>query len=114
MSTKAEVEAAIARLSETTSDLDDQTRKRIPDRSVSVHLLDLDTAFEGRLSGGQLADVTETNPESAQGATFRLSTSSDDFIALIDGQLGFGSAWASGRLRIDAGWRDLLELRKFL
>jgi hypothetical protein len=114
MSTKADVEAAITRLSVTTSDLDDQTRNRIPDRSVSVHLLDLDAAYEGQLTGGQLMHVRETNPESAQNATFRLTTSSDDFIALIDGQLGFGAAWASGRLRINAHWRDLLELRKFI
>ena len=114
MSTKSEVEAAIARLSLTTTELDDQARNRIPDRSVSVHLLDLDTAYEGLLSGGQLINVQETSPESAKDATFLLTTSSADFIALIDGDLGFGPAWASGRLRIDAGWRDLLELRKFL
>ncbi len=114
MGTKAQVEAAVDRLSQAASDLDDQTRARIPDRSVSVHVLDLDTAYSGQFSGGRLTDVVEINPELATNATFRLSCSSDDFIALIDGELNFGSAWASGRIRISAGWRDLLELRKLI
>jgi hypothetical protein len=114
MGTRAQVEAALERLSQAAADLDDQTRGRIPDRSVSVHLLDLDTAYAGQFSGGRLADVVEIKPELAANATFRLSCSSDDFIALIDGELSFGSAWASGRIRISAGWRDLLELRKLI
>ena len=114
MATQPDVESAIARLSEAASDLDDQTRLRIPNRSVSVHLLDLDIAYAGNFAAGQLMDITEVSPEAATTATFRLTCSSDDFIALIDGNLGFGSAWASGRIRIDAKWRDLLELRKFL
>jgi hypothetical protein len=114
MSTKADVEAALERLSQAADVLDDATRQRIPDRSVSVHLLDLDAAYAGRFAGGLLSDVAAVDPESAKNATFRLTCSSDDFIALIDGELGFGPAWASGRIRISAGWRDLLELRKFL
>ena len=114
MATQSDVESALARLSAAANDLDDQTRQRIPNRSVSVHLLDLDIAYGGSFAAGQLVDVIPVSPEVATSATFRLTCSSDDFIALIDGNLGFGPAWASGRIHIDAKWRDLLELRKFL
>lgn len=114
MSTKVEVEAAIERLTHAAGDLDDQARGRIPNRSVSVHLLDLDLAYSGEFVDGHLANIVETKPEAAQDAAFRLTCSSADFISLIDGELSFGSAWAGGRIRINANWRDLLELRKFL
>jgi hypothetical protein len=38
---------------------------------------------------------------------------SDDLIALTDGRLKLAAAWATGRLRINAGVRDLLKLRSF-
>ena len=40
--------------------------------------------------------------------------SSDDLVALTDGHLHFGKAWASGRLKLEAGLRDLLRLRKII
>ena len=47
-------------------------------------------------------------------ADIRLTMTSDDLLALTDGQLNFGSAWASGRVKLEAGLRDLLRLRKIL
>jgi putative sterol carrier protein len=47
-------------------------------------------------------------------ADIRLTMNSDDLLALTDGQLNFGSAWASGRVKLEAGLRDLLRLRKIL
>ncbi len=114
MASQLEVEAAIDRLSTAARDLDDRTRARIPNRSASVHLLDLDLAYTGEFVSGALVNVGAVPPEVAATAAFRLTCSSDDFISLIDGDLGFGSAWAGGRIRIDAKFRDLLELRKFL
>jgi hypothetical protein len=37
--------------------------------------------------------------------------SSDDLLALVDGRLKMSSAWATGRVKIDAGVRDLVKLR---
>jgi hypothetical protein len=45
-------------------------------------------------------------------ADIRLTMSSDDLVALTDGRLSFGPAWASGRIKLEAGLRDLLRLRK--
>jgi hypothetical protein len=39
---------------------------------------------------------------------------SDDLLALTDGQLSFGPAWATGRVKLEAGLRDMLRLRKIL
>ena len=47
-------------------------------------------------------------------ADIRLTMASDDLVALTDGRLQFGPAWATGRVRLEAGLRDLLRLRKLL
>jgi putative sterol carrier protein len=39
---------------------------------------------------------------------------SDDLVALTDGQLNVASAWATGRLRVDASIKDMLRLRALL
>jgi len=44
----------------------------------------------------------------------RLTTTSDDLLALTDGSLPVMRAWTSGRLRIDASIVDLLKLRTLL
>jgi putative sterol carrier protein len=36
---------------------------------------------------------------------------SDDLLKLVDGELNMASAWASGRVKIDASVFDLLKLR---
>jgi putative sterol carrier protein len=44
----------------------------------------------------------------------RLTMASDDLIAMTDGRLHFGKAWASGKVKLEAGLRDILRLRKVL
>lgn len=78
------------------------------DRTLSCSVTDLGTTFHGRLTDGQLIALT-TEPHPA--AQIRLTTTSDDLIALTSGHLNPGSAWASGRLKIEAGMRDLMRLR---
>jgi hypothetical protein len=85
------------------------------DRSVSCRLTDLDEVVVGRLGGGTVRDlhVLPHGPEVPK-ADIRLTMASDDLIALTDGQLAFGPAWATGRVKLEAGLRDLLRLRKIL
>ncbi len=85
------------------------------DRSVSCRLTDLDEVVTGRLGGGAVRDlhVTPHGPDVPK-ADIRLTMSSDDLIALTDGRLAFGPAWATGRVKLEAGLRDLLRLRKIL
>jgi hypothetical protein len=85
------------------------------DRSLSCRLTDLDQVVLGRLSGGSVRDVRPVaDGPSVPKADIRLTMSSDDLIAMTDGQLHFGKAWASGRVKLEAGLRDILRLRKIL
>jgi hypothetical protein len=81
------------------------------DRTLSCYLRDLDVVFAGRLQAGQLVDIVRSGTRDAQ---IRLSMTSDDLLALVDGRLKMASAWATGRVKIDAGIRDLLKLRSIL
>ena len=85
------------------------------DRSLSCRLTDLDEVVLGRLQSGAVRDlhVLPHGPEVPK-ADIRLAMRSDDLLALTDGQLNFGAAWASGRVKLEAGLRDLLRLRKIL
>jgi hypothetical protein len=85
------------------------------DRSLSCRLTDLEAVVLGRLSSGSVRDlhVAPEGPEVPR-ADIRLTMSSDDLVALTDGKLNFATAWATGRVKLEAGLRDLLRLRKIL
>jgi hypothetical protein len=85
------------------------------DRSLSCRLTDLDQVVLGRLSSGAVRDL-QPMPDgpSVPKADIRLTMTSDDLVALTDGRLSFGPAWATGRVKLEAGLRDLLRLRKLL
>lgn len=95
------------------SDVDpDARRNNIPDRTVELSILDLDVSFRGRLVEGDLVDIVEemdpTKPD------VRVVMTSDDLLAMNNGELKFAHAWATGRVRLDAGIRDLLRLRTLM
>jgi hypothetical protein len=85
------------------------------DRSLSCRFPDLGQVAVGRLAGGEVRDV-RVAPEgpSVPKADIRLEMSSADLLALTEGRLSFGPAWASGRIKLHAGVRDLFRLRKLL
>ena len=85
------------------------------DRSLSCRLTDLDQVVVGRLSTGAVHDlqVLPDGPEVPR-ADIRLTMTSDDLVALTAGELSFASAWATGRVKLEAGLRDMLRLRKLL
>ena len=85
------------------------------DRSVSCRLTDLEQVVLGRLSSGSVRDLTVVaDSTEVPKADIRLTMTSDDLLALTSGQLSFTPAWASGRVKLEAGLRDLLRLRKLL
>ena len=85
------------------------------DRSLSCRLTDLDEVVLGRLGGGAVRDLhVLPHGPSVPKADIRLTMTSDDLVALTDGWLAFGPAWATGRVKLEAGLRDLLRLRKLL
>ncbi|MGW3621915.1 SCP2 sterol-binding domain-containing protein [Micromonospora arida] len=87
-------------------------RERVDlDRTLACRITDLDTAFHGRITGGRLVELTDGDDPKAKIA---LSTSSDDLLALVRGDLDVTSAVTSRRVSIKANPFDLLKLRKLL
>ncbi len=113
MASMDECQQAIEVLAERLSGFDQNHRKKtIPDRTLSLGLLDIDTEFRGRLHEGELVDIHPVEPGGPK-ADVRLTMTSDDLIALTEKRLSFPHAWATGRVHLDASFRDLLRLRKF-
>ncbi|MEU9701982.1 SCP2 sterol-binding domain-containing protein [Streptomyces sp. NPDC047981] len=115
MATIQECRSALDRLSDNLTRADGEVRSAAAlDRSLSCHITDLDTTFTGRLADGRIAvQDTVAGPPPAK-AQIRLAMTGDDLVAMVDGELNFAKAWASGRVRLEAGFRDLLKLRSLL
>lgn len=111
----AECRSALDRFSDHLAGADGDVRSAAAlDRSLSCHIKDLDVTFTGRLADGRIRvqDTVEGPPR--EKAEIRLVMTGDDLVSLVDGDLHFAKAWASGRVRLEAGLRDLLKLRSLL
>jgi predicted lipid carrier protein YhbT len=107
------VEAAVGGLLERLAEVDpDVRRKYAVERTVACRVRDLDVVFLADFDDdGSLRELTKAERGDGQ---VKLSTSSDDLIALIEGRLSVPAAWATGKLKIDASMLDLLKLRSLL
>ncbi|MFJ4964934.1 SCP2 sterol-binding domain-containing protein [Streptomyces sp. NPDC088729] len=115
MATMQECRGALDRLSDNLATARGDVRGAAAlDRSLSCHIKDLDITFTGRLADGRILvrDTVEGPPRAK--AEIRLAMTSDDLVSLVDGRLNFAKAWGSGRVRLEAGFRDLLKLRSLL
>ena len=113
MATLEQCQQAVAALVDRLAEVDpDVRRKYAVERTVSCRVPDLDVVFLARFDG----DGTVTELQTADKGTgqVKLSASSDDLVALIEGRLGVPTAWATGKLKIDASMLDLLKLRSLL
>jgi hypothetical protein len=111
MATVEECRQALEKLAAQMGSSDGNHRGNGIDRSLGCHLTDLGVDFRGRLRDGTITDIEQTADPKAK---IKLTTTSDDLVALTDGSLSFTSAWASGRLKVDASMMDLLKLRSLL
>lgn len=114
MATEESVRAGIEALLAEMDELDPETRRKIPDRSVSAWFPDLDVAYSGRFERGQLLDVEEIDPAHRKAAHLKLELGSDTFLDVVEGRTDFAHAWTHGQIKVDARLRDVWELRKFL
>ncbi|MEU0372931.1 SCP2 sterol-binding domain-containing protein [Streptomyces sp. NPDC006283] len=115
MATTQECRGALDRLSDNLANADGGVRGVAGlDRSLSCHITDLDVTFTGRLESGRI-EVTDTAPgPPREKAQIRLAMTGDDLVSMVAGALNFAKAWATGRVRLEAGVRDLLRLRALL
>jgi putative sterol carrier protein len=108
VATIEQCEQALHTLAERVAAADSTRSKSGFDRTMSCAIRDLDVVFSGRLKDGQLVEIAQTTMRDAQ---VKLTMTSDDLIALVDGNLKMASAWATGRVKVEAGVRDLMKLR---
>ncbi|MEV5439073.1 SCP2 sterol-binding domain-containing protein [Streptomyces sp. NPDC052682] len=115
MATIDECRAALEKLSDSMQNTEGDVREAAAlDRSVSCHITDLDVTFTGRLQDGRIVVHDTLDGPPREKAEIRLAMTGDDLVALVDGELNFAKAWGSGRVRLEAGLRDLFRLRKLL
>ncbi|MGA5556608.1 SCP2 sterol-binding domain-containing protein [Streptomyces lavendulocolor] len=115
MATIDECRTALDRLAQDLTHADGAVRgAAVLDRTLSCHVTDLDVTFTGRLAGGRLEVLDRVDGPPPERADVRLAMAGDDLVAVVGGELNFARAWASGRIRLEAGFRDLLRLRSLL
>ena len=112
MATVDECRAALDRLAARLADDADGAGQKLDfNRTIACRITDLGVAFHGRLADGRIVDLADGDDPKAKLA---MIIGSDDLVALVNGQLNATSAWATGRLKIDASVFDMLKLRKLL
>ena len=108
MASVEECSQALDRLAARSAAREPARRKAGFDRSLSCRIRDLDVVFTGRLEQGVLTGIKQGGDAAAQ---IRLTVASDDLVKLVEGELNVASAWATGRMRVDASVRDVMRLR---
>jgi hypothetical protein len=115
MATIEECRAALDRLSANMATAEGGARSAAAlDRSLTCRITDLDITFVGRLAGGRIQDVSTVPGVPPEKAQIGLTMTGDDLVALVGGELNFAKAWAGGRIRLQAGLRDVVRLRSLL
>ncbi|KUN20776.1 sterol-binding protein [Streptomyces antibioticus] len=115
MATIEECRAALEKLSDNMQHAEgDVAAATALDRSVSCRITDLDITFVGRMTGGRIVVQDTIQGAPKEKAQIRLTMKGDDLVALVKGELNFAKAWGSGRVKLEAGLKDLFQLRKLL
>ena len=112
MATVTQVEQVLGEFAERLAQLDPNTRAMLPARrTIEARCPDLDLVVHAEWRNGRI-DVLDVAPNGR--AQIRISARSDDVVAMANGELTFGEAYATSRIRIDAPITDLLRLRAVL
>jgi predicted lipid carrier protein YhbT len=114
MATMEECREALEKLASRITNIDPEDRaKHLAERTVSCRVRDLGVVFLTRMGPHGLDPISEAPPDAPR-AQIRLTAASDDLVALAEDRLHVATAWASGRLRIEASPLDLFRMRKLL
>jgi len=114
VASKTEVEQQLQILLGRLAENHDSVRAAIPERKVlRCHVTDLNAAWYSVIESGKVSPPSETPPHDGR-VDITLRVSSDDLVDLIDGRLSFLSAFASGKVKVDASIVDMLRLRALL
>lgn len=81
-------------------------------RVLTLHVSDFEASYWAELSDEGVGELRSGEPE--EEVHVRIRASSDDLVALVDGELTLVSAFLSGRIRVDADLADMMQLRRML
>jgi predicted lipid carrier protein YhbT len=110
-----ECEQALQSLADRLAAVDPEVRERyVVPRTLACRVPDLDVVFLATLNDEGIEELRCSSGNDGNRAQVRLSTSSDDLLALVEGELSAPVAWATGRLKVQASPLDLLKLRALL
>ena len=100
----------IGRLDEVGDEVRAGLEKALPDpRTIQIDVTDLDASYWTELSDGRMGKLRQGE---APDPNIRMRASSDDLVAMVNGELGLMKSYLSGRVRIEASLSDLIALRK--
>ena len=114
MAREEEVEAGlqtlVRRLNEADQSVHAELARTLPEgRMVQVDVPDLEVSFWTRLVDGYMQPLERG---SAPTVDIRLTASSDDLVAMIEGTKSLFSSYLAGHIKIQASLSDLIALRK--
>jgi SCP-2 sterol transfer family len=78
-------------------------------RTIQIDVPDLEASYWTELRDGRMGKLRQGEAEEPN---IRMRASSDDLVAMVNGELGLMKSYLSGRVRIEASLSDLLALRK--
>jgi len=116
MATVPQCRKAVDQLVAMLSSVSPELRARhVPERTIACRLSDLDRWFVGELDPDGVHNVVETKADGPEAeepeADVRVVMTSDELVALANGEDDFLYAWLRGRVQVSASMRDLLRLR---
>jgi putative sterol carrier protein len=112
LASEAECAQAFRTLADLLDTVDPEVRNKYAiERTVSCRITDLGVTWSARVCEDGIEDLTTEDGSKAQ---VRLTVASDDLLALVAGRLAVPTAFATGKLRVQASPFDLLRLGSFL
>jgi SCP-2 sterol transfer family len=78
-------------------------------RTIQIDVPDLEASYWTDLRDGHMGKLHHGE---ASEPNIKMRASSDDLVAMVNGELGLMKSYLSGRVRIEASLSDLLALRK--
>jgi putative sterol carrier protein len=112
LASEQECAQAFRTLTDLLATVDPELRNKYAiERTVSCRVSDLGVTWSARVCEDGVEDLTTEDGNRAQ---VRLTVASDDLLALVEGRLAVPTAFATGKLRVQASPFDLLRLGSFL
>ena len=112
MASEGECDKALRGLVDLLASVDPALRsKYVLERTVSCRVPDLGVTWTARLTEDGIVGLTTGDEAKAQ---VRLTVGSDDLLALVEGRQPFPTAFATGKLRVQASPMDMLRLTALL